>query len=113
MLSLSRVTMSALCRRGASQDHNGCLAQGSTSCIRRGGQLFRGLRVAVIDQDRETAGGAAAADVAPAVADHVAVAQVDIPAQGGIEQHAGLRSEERRVGKACVSTCRYRWWPYP
>src|SRR3546814_13176105 len=22
-----------------------------------------------------------------------------------------LRSEERRVGKACVSTCRYRWWP--
>src|SRR3546814_19764021 len=22
------------------------------------------------------------------------------------------RSEERRVGKACVSTCRYRWWPY-
>src|SRR3546814_17800759 len=24
----------------------------------------------------------------------------------------GLRSEERRVGKECVSTCRYRWWPY-
>src|SRR3546814_3312027 len=23
-----------------------------------------------------------------------------------------LRSEERRVGKACVSTCRYRWSPY-
>src|SRR3546814_17099809 len=22
-----------------------------------------------------------------------------------------LRSEERRVGKACVSTCRARWWP--
>src|SRR3546814_15600469 len=22
------------------------------------------------------------------------------------------RSEERRVGKECVSTCRYRWWPY-
>src|SRR3546814_18114213 len=22
------------------------------------------------------------------------------------------RSEERRVGNACVSTCRYRWWPY-
>src|SRR3546814_11963095 len=20
-------------------------------------------------------------------------------------------SEERRVGKECVSTCRYRWWP--
>src|SRR3546814_6684167 len=28
---------------------------------------------------------------------------------------AGLdveRSEERRVGKECVSTCRYRWQPY-
>src|SRR3546814_18646327 len=24
----------------------------------------------------------------------------------------GYRSEERRVGKACVSTCRSRWWPY-
>src|SRR3546814_15263024 len=23
-----------------------------------------------------------------------------------------LRSEERRVGKECVSTCRYRWSPY-
>src|SRR3546814_14790663 len=25
--------------------------------------------------------------------------------------HDGARSEERRVGKACVSTCRYRWYP--
>src|SRR3546814_17815290 len=24
-----------------------------------------------------------------------------------------LRSEERRVGKECVSTCRSRWWPSP
>src|SRR3546814_3100274 len=24
----------------------------------------------------------------------------------------GNRSEERRVGKECVSTCRYRWLPY-
>src|SRR3546814_13550494 len=22
------------------------------------------------------------------------------------------RSAERRVGKGCVSTCSYRWWPY-
>src|SRR3546814_19908996 len=22
------------------------------------------------------------------------------------------RSEARRVGKECVGTCRYRWWPY-
>src|SRR3546814_14462648 len=25
---------------------------------------------------------------------------------------SGTRSEERRVGKECVSTCRYRWTPY-
>src|SRR3546814_20362495 len=25
---------------------------------------------------------------------------------------ASGRSEERRVGKECVSTCRYRWWPH-
>src|SRR3546814_11648743 len=23
----------------------------------------------------------------------------------------GIRSEERRVGKECVGTCRSRWWP--
>src|SRR3546814_12947613 len=29
-------------------------------------------------------------------------------------QHMGMvRSEERRVGKECVSTCRSRWSPYP
>src|SRR3546814_19755308 len=26
---------------------------------------------------------------------------------------AALRSEERRVGQECDSTCRYRWWAYP
>src|SRR3546814_15397880 len=25
---------------------------------------------------------------------------------------AAVRSEERRVGQECVSTCRYRWAPY-
>src|SRR3546814_12357644 len=28
------------------------------------------------------------------------------------ESHGDKRSEERRVGKECVSTCRSRWWPY-
>src|SRR3546814_16648047 len=27
--------------------------------------------------------------------------------------HAHARSEERREGKECVSTCRSRWSPYP
>src|SRR3546814_2910674 len=30
-----------------------------------------------------------------------------------IAQVQSLRSEERRVGKECVSTCRSRWSPYP
>src|SRR3546814_3694437 len=35
----------------------------------------------------------------------------------GTRPHAGAayrhhRSEERRVGKECVSTCRSRWWQY-
>src|SRR3546814_20284236 len=29
-----------------------------------------------------------------------------------IEVRQKIRSEERRVGKECVSTCRSRWWPY-
>src|SRR3546814_5537874 len=36
----------------------------------------------------------------------------------GVDRQAGLvegdaRSEARRVGKECVSTCRSRWSPYP
>src|SRR3546814_3491909 len=30
----------------------------------------------------------------------------------GREGKSSLRSEERRVGKECVSTCRSRWSPY-
>src|SRR3546814_16086209 len=33
-------------------------------------------------------------------------------AQRRTSGHQGLRSEERRVGKECVSTGRSRWWPY-
>src|SRR3546814_13836015 len=40
------------------------------------------------------------------------------PARAGmflVDDPRGLerRSEERRVGKGCVSTCRTWWWPYP
>src|SRR3546814_16261007 len=39
-----------------------------------------------------------------------------LPLDGGREndrpgQHRQLRSEERRVGKECVSTCKSRWTP--
>src|SRR3546814_13615862 len=38
------------------------------------------------------------------------------PRQAWLERYladtSALRSEKRRVGKECVSTCRSRWWPY-
>src|SRR3546814_15336932 len=34
------------------------------------------------------------------------------PAHQAVNHHGRLRSEERRVGKECVSTCRSRWSPY-
>src|SRR3546814_17412842 len=38
--------------------------------------------------------------------------QVGAPHRAPARAQAG-RSEERRVGKECVSTCRSRWSPYP
>src|SRR3546814_18767404 len=41
--------------------------------------------------------------------------KIDIPADSlkeTVETFNGYRSEERRVGKECVSTCRSRWSPY-
>src|SRR3546814_8346518 len=36
-----------------------------------------------------------------------------IAADGTLDLVAAAgRSDERRVGKECVSTCRSRWWPY-
>src|SRR3546814_14980051 len=41
---------------------------------------------------------------------------VDAHSDRSFARHAhdtfGIRSEERRVGKECVSTCRSRWSPY-
>src|SRR3546814_14799804 len=36
----------------------------------------------------------------------------DVVARLGGDEFIVLRSEERRVGKECVSTCRSRWAPY-
>src|SRR3546814_13109247 len=40
-----------------------------------------------------------------------AIEMVVSPAMGGIIAGHEMRSEERRVGKECVSTCRSRWSP--
>ena len=39
-------------------------------------------------------------------------AMVDHEPKGGAQPVSILRSEERRVGKECVSLCRSRWSPY-
>src|SRR3546814_16895437 len=38
--------------------------------------------------------------------------EIRIAAQRATHQRAAARSEERRVGKECVSTCRSRWSAY-
>src|SRR3546814_15554658 len=41
-----------------------------------------------------------------------AVRPSEVPAAFGSPAIVTLSSEARRVGKVCVSTCRYRWSPY-
>src|SRR3546814_19801051 len=55
----------------------------------------------IVELDREI-GAVIAGPLAPGRTD-LRIADID-PVAG--------RSEERRVGKECVSTCRYRWSPY-
>src|SRR3546814_14718088 len=73
-----------------------------------GGHMNNPLRAAILNTILMMGAGAAAA--LPAAAAEQAAAQTyDIPAR---ELDAALRSEERRVGKECVSTCRSRGSPY-
>src|SRR3546814_10719973 len=43
---------------------------------------------------------------------HIHRAVVEAYIKGAIANDIDSRSEERRVGKECVSTCRSRWSPY-
>src|SRR3546814_15513210 len=53
-----------------------------------------------------------ALDQAGNVGDHeLGLVDMDDP-ELGMQRREGVRSEERRVGKECVSTCRSRWSPY-
>src|SRR3546814_16198310 len=69
--------------------------------------------------DVPEAGVADAVDGAVITALNEAVAAAAPASKGGINLIVGYetfpmkRSEERRVGKECVSTCRVRWWPDP
>src|SRR3546814_19330768 len=78
--------------------------------------LFASDKPLSIMEIRHYAGGEG--DVATALeklADHYAERGVHLVERGGhwhFQTAPDLRSEERRVGKECVSTCRSRWWPY-
>src|SRR3546814_2953659 len=43
--------------------------------------------------------------------DHVSASDAELFRAHMLTVMAGMRSEERRVGKECVSTCRSRWSP--
>src|SRR3546814_20317335 len=85
-----------------------------------GGDSDRGEREAIVPAidlaDRPAGeGGEEGADVDTQIEERIAAVAPVVP--GRIE-HAdlcravGRRSEERSVGKECVSTCRSRWSPY-
>src|SRR3546814_13174642 len=63
-----------------------------------------------VEQEHAVGGGGFAAAPAPA-APRAGNGAEDMQAMLAYEHHAG-RSEARRVGKECVSTCRSRWSPY-
>ena len=53
--------------------------------------VWRSLRISVINENSLTSSIITCFDVAPAVADHETVGQIDIVLAGGFEQHSGLR----------------------
>src|SRR3546814_13611731 len=61
-----------------------------------------------------TISGVVAAELLSAVAGKRMATTVGrrVPVLGGAVGMSADRSDERRVGKECVSTCRSRWWPY-
>src|SRR3546814_16476593 len=78
---------------------------GMGDAYRRGG-VSREIRV-ILNPERMRAYGLTAAAV------NTQLVQLNVNAAGGRMEVAGSeRSEERRVGKECVSTCRSRWSPY-
>src|SRR3546814_16448917 len=59
-------------------------------------RIGAGREAAVLVQDEGHAAGHARAEIGAGPAQY---------------DSGAARSEERRVGKECVSTCRTRWWP--
>src|SRR3546814_14191402 len=73
----------------------------------------RPAAVPVASGDAAQGGGGEVGDAAVAVDGHRQVELGEEAAQHVLDALLAARSEERRVGKGCVSTCRSRWSPYP
>src|SRR3546814_19448813 len=88
-------------------------AEGLTACVNRRERHADALEA--LAQSIRDAGDAARAFPADARNEEAMIALFDaVEAEVGPTEVAVFnRSEERRVGKECVSTCRYRGAPYP
>src|SRR3546814_18877125 len=81
------------------------------------GEKFFGMSFQEADSFNAIHGNQFIADLMPkhpiytALLSESARSAIGQPHDGG--QAAMARSEERRVGKECVRTCRSRWSPYP
>src|SRR3546814_12104598 len=86
----------------------GCLPDAITACV-GGGSNAIGLFHAFLNDPGVRIVGAEAAGFGLASGRHAA--SLAAGRVGGLHGNR-TRSEERRVGKEGVSTCRYRWSPY-
>src|SRR3546814_18777158 len=90
----SDVCSSDLCRRVSHLQHSSCIRR-NESAICDSRQAMQPVVIAAVTQRRDDA-----ASYAPS-AEIRQSCRPTVP-----------RSEERRVGKECLSTCRSRWYPY-
>src|SRR3546814_17017706 len=92
-------------------DHRGRLVD--TTADRREDALDHAQHVRIVEETDRHAGQAPFAfDFTPAELTAIALSLKVAPVAALASLPFGIRSEERRVGKECVSTCRSRWSPY-
>src|SRR3546814_11776804 len=75
-------------------------------------QDLRKRLVAAVAEGSSARAAAARFQVSPAAAVSI-VRRARATGSTAPARIGGYRTEERRVGKGCVRTCRYRWWPNP
>src|SRR3546814_9878296 len=77
-----------------------------------GAQPIEAVRIAELGVALVVHRGLAAADVVRRTAVLMQPGIADAAVDGAVGNDVVMRSEERRGGKECVSTCRSRWSPY-